>query len=73
MDYKPTLHITNFSDRVRGLNQLKNQELRLTAQDANNLLSDITTMLAEIARLSIELHDQNNQSVQIEVDGGGFK
>jgi hypothetical protein len=73
MDYKPTLHITNFSDRVRGLNQLKNQELRLTAQDANNLLSDITTMLAEIARLSIELHDQNNQSVQIEVDGGRFK
>ena len=73
MDYKPTLHITGFSDRVRGLNQLKNQELRLTAQDANNLLSDITTMLAEIARLSIALHDQNNQSVQIEADGGGFK
>jgi hypothetical protein len=30
-------------------------------------------MLAEIARLSIALHDQSNQSVQIEVDGGGFK
>ena len=73
MYYKPTLHITSFSDRVRGLNQLKSQELRLTVQDANNLLSDITNMLAEIARLSIALNNQANQSVQIEVDGGGFK
>jgi hypothetical protein len=30
-------------------------------------------MLAEIARLSIALNNQANQSVQIEVDGGGFK
>jgi hypothetical protein len=73
MDYNPTIHITNFSDRVRALNQLKTPELRMSSQDANNLLSDITNMLAEIARLSIASHDQSNQSVQIEVDGGGFK
>lgn len=73
MDYNPTIHITTFSDRVRALNQLKNNELRLSAQDANNLLSDITNMLAEIARLSVALNNQSNQSVQIEVDGGGFK
>lgn len=73
MDYNPTIHITNFSDRVRSLNQLRGQELRLTATEANNLLSDITNMLAEIARLSIAINEQSNQSVQIEVDGGGFK
>lgn len=73
MDYNPTIHITGFSDRVRALNQLKTPELRMSAQDANNLLSDITNMLAEIARLSVALNNQSNQSVQIEVDGGGFK
>jgi hypothetical protein len=73
MDYNPTLHITNFSDRVRALNQLKSQELRLTSAEANNLLSDITNMLAEIARLSIVINEQNNQPIEIELDGGGFK
>jgi hypothetical protein len=73
MDYNPTLHITNFSDRVRALNQLKSQELRLTSAEANNLLSDITNMLAEIARLSIAINEQNNQPIEIELDGGGFK
>ena len=73
MDYNPTIHLTSFSDRVRALNQLRSQELKLSAQDANNLLSDITNMLAEIARLSIALNNQTNQPVEIQVDGGGFK
>lgn len=72
MDYKPTLHITGFNDRVRVMNQMKQQELRLTATDANNLQADITGMLAEIARLSILL-DNSKEIVQIAMDGGGFK
>lgn len=72
MDYKPTLHITGFNDRIRVMNQMKQQELRLTATDANNLQADITGMLAEIARLSILL-DNSKEIVQISMDGGGFK
>lgn len=72
MDYKPTLHITGFNDRIRVMNQMKQQELRLTATDANNLQADITGMLAEIARLSILL-DNSKEIVQIAMDGGGFK
>ena len=73
MDYNPTIHIVNFSDRVRSLNQLRGQELRLTATEANNLLSDITNMLAEIARLSAVNAQQQTVPVQVEIDGGGFK
>ena len=73
MDYNPTIHIVNYTDRVRSLNHLRSQELRLTAAEANNLLGDITKMLAEIARLSLALHEQNNQTIEIELDGGGFK
>jgi hypothetical protein len=51
---------------------MKQQEMRLTATDANNLQADITGMLAEIARLSILL-DNSKEIVQISMDGGGFK
>lgn len=72
MDYKPTLHIVNFCDRVRAINQLRNNELRLTAVEANNLHADITTMLAEIARLNLVLQNKNNDVIQVELDGGKF-
>lgn len=72
MDYKPTLNLTAFAERVRGMNQLKAQDLRLTANEANNLHVDITTMLAEIARLSIELKQGNAVVPQIDMDGGKF-
>ena len=54
------------------MNQMKQQEMRFTATDANNLQADITGMLAEIARLSILL-DNSKEIVQISMDGGGFK
>lgn len=73
MDYNPTIHIVNYTDRVRALNQLRSPELRMTAAEANNLLGDITTMLAEIARLNLALQEQNNQPIEIQLDGGGFK
>lgn len=72
MDYKPTIHIVSFADRVRALNQLRSPEFRMSATEANNLHADITNMLAEIARLNLLLQNNNQESVQIEMDGGKF-
>ena len=72
MDYKHTMHIVNFSDRIRALNQLRTPELRLTAVEANNLHADITTMLAEIARLNLQLQNNYNQTIEVQLDGGKF-
>lgn len=72
MDYKPTLHITTFSDKVRALNQLRNNELRMSAAEANNLHADITVMLAEIARLHLLQQNKNNEVIEVELDGGKF-
>ena len=66
------LHIVNFSDRIRALNQLRTPELRLTAVEANNLHADITTMLAEIARLNLQLQNNYNQTIEVQLDGGKF-
>jgi hypothetical protein len=72
MEYKATLSISQFSDRVRVMNQMKSSELRLSPMDANNLHADITQMLAEIARLSIELQQGNAATPEINMDGGKF-
>jgi len=66
------MHIVNFSDRIRALNQLRTPELRLTAAEANNLHADITTMLAEIARLHLQLQNNSNQTIEVQLDGGKF-
>jgi hypothetical protein len=73
MENRYTLHVSAFNDRVRVLNQLKQNELRMTATEANNLLSDITAILAENARLHAQQSNSDNEITQIQLDGGGFK
>jgi hypothetical protein len=73
MDYNPTINILGFNDKLRLMNQTRGLELRMTAIEANNLQADITAMLAEIARLSVLNNQQNEQIVQISIDGGGFQ
>lgn len=68
-----TYHITLFNDRVRAMNQTNKTELRLTAVEANNLLSDITMILAQVSNLQHQLDNANSQVVQVVMDGGGFK
>lgn len=73
MEYNPTINLLSFNDKIRLMNQTKSSELRMTAIEANNLQADITAMLAEIARLSIVNQQQNNQPIEIAIDGGGFQ
>jgi hypothetical protein len=73
MDYNPTVNILAFNDKIRLMNQTRAMELRMTAIEANNLQADITAMLAEIARLGVLNNQQNEQIVQISIDGGGFQ
>jgi hypothetical protein len=73
MENKLTLHVSAFNDRVKAMNQLKNTELRMTSVDANNLLSDIFAVLAEVTRLQAKLSATDNEVVEVIMDGGGFK
>ncbi len=68
-----SMHLSNFNDRVKGMNQLRQTELRLTSVEANNLHSDVFALLAQIARLEAQLAGDSNNVTEIVVDGGGFK
>jgi uncharacterized membrane protein YccC len=68
-----SLHLNTFNDRVKGMNQLRQQELRLTATEANNILSDVFSLLSQIARLEAQLAETAVPVTDVIVDGGGFK
>jgi hypothetical protein len=68
-----THHVSMFNDRVRAMNQTHKTDLRLTAIEANNLLSDIVAVLAQVSSLKQQLDSASEQVVQVVMDGGGFK
>lgn len=74
MDHKLSIHVKNFNDRVRVMNSSQSPTLVMTAQDARNLHADIFAILAQFAELSEKLQSSpENEVVQINMDGGGFK
>ena len=69
-----SIHIKNFNDRVKAMNQTHSRELTMSAQDARNLHADIFAVLALITELSNRLASQTDQSVvEVVMDGGNFK
>lgn len=68
-----TLAMSSFNDRVKAMNQMKQQELKLTATEASNLLSDMFAVLAQVSRLEDQLAQSGSNVVNVVMDGGGFK
>jgi hypothetical protein len=68
-----TLAMTAFSDKVKAMNQMRQPELRLTAVEASNLLSDMFSVLAQVSRLEAELDRSSTNIAEVVMDGGGFK
>lgn len=69
-----SIHIKNFNDRVKAMNQTHSRDLVLTAQDARSLHTDIFAVLALVAELTAKLESGGGgDSIQVSMDGGGFK
>ena len=72
MTDKLSIHVRAFNEKVRIMNQTQKKDLILSAQDARNLHADIFALLSHIAELS-ETPKTTDASIQISMDGGGFK
>lgn len=68
-----SIHIKNFNDRVRAMNQTHSRDLTMTAQDARNLHTDIFAVLALVTELTSQLNTREEATVEVVMDGGGFK
>ncbi len=66
-----SIAIKNFNNKVKVMNQTNGRQLVLSAEEARNLHSDIYNLLANFAEL--QSGAANDNVVQINLDGGGFK
>lgn len=69
---EPSLHLQNFNNKVKSMNQMRARDLTMSADDVRNLHSDIFALLAQIARLEELAARTPEQRLDLTVDGGGF-
>jgi hypothetical protein len=70
-----SLHLKNFNDKVKLMNQTGGRNLMLTANEARSLHSDLFDLLNHCSTLSKQLAaaKSGDSVISIAVDGGGFK
>lgn len=73
MESKLSLHLKNFNNKIKVLNQTNSKELVLTATEARNIHADIFTLLTQIAELT-EIREKVNQDaiVSVAMNGGSY-
>ena len=73
MEHQLSLHLKNFNDRIKVMNQTNGKELTLSASEARQLQSDLFDLLNKINNLTeIKKEQESADVVNIEMDGGGF-
>ena len=70
---KLSIHVRNFNDKVRVMNQTQSKQLTLSALEARNLHADIFALLTQIAELSDRPEPESAVVTQISMNGGTFK
>ena len=73
MEHQLSLHLKNFNDRIKVMNQTNGKELMLTPLEARNIHAGIFELLTKINDLT-ELKQANEAEtlVSVEMDGGDF-
>jgi hypothetical protein len=73
MEHQLSLHLKNFNDRIKVMNQTNAKDLNLSALEARNIHAGIFELLTKINDLT-ELRKTVEQEtlVSVEMDGGGF-
>jgi hypothetical protein len=72
MDNNVPLHIKNFNNKVRAMNQSNGKILTLNAEEARSLHAEIYDLMATISGLSAQLNS-GTTATSVSMDGGGFK
>lgn len=70
MENNVSLHLRNFNDKVKLMNQTGKQNLVLSAHEARSLQSDIFDLLNQVASLSKQTDNTNQNSNDVRMDGG---
>jgi len=72
MEQQLSLHLKNFNNKVKVMNQTNSKELVLTALEARNIQAELFTLLAHIVDLTDIKQETVAEVISVEVNGGGF-
>lgn len=70
MESQLSLHLKNFNNKIKVLNQTNSKELVLTATEARNIHSEIFTLLTQIA--DITALKKQAEIIDVAMEGGTF-
>jgi hypothetical protein len=73
MEHQLSLHLKNFNDRIKVMNQTNAKDLTLTALEARNIHAGIFELLTKINDLTELKKEQEAETlISVEMDGGDF-
>ena len=73
MEHQLSLHLKNFNNRVKVMNQTNAKDLTLTALEVRNLQADIFELLTKINDLTeLRKIEEQETLISVEMDGGNF-
>ena len=72
MEQQLSLHLKNFNNKVKVMNQTNNKDLTLTALEARNIQAEMFDLLTQIADLSKVKKESANEVITVNLNGGKF-
>lgn len=69
-----SLHLQKFIERVRGNDARGGKDFVMPMKDAKGMAADLTELLLELRTLqTAALKPQQDQVIELKIEGGGFK
>ncbi len=72
MENNLPLHLKNFNDKVKVMNQSGKQSMMLTAQEARSIHSDMFELMSLCVKMSKQMNSSNNAASSVNMDGGSW-
>jgi hypothetical protein len=74
MEHQLSLHLKNFNDRIKVMNQTNAKDLNLSVLEARNIHAGIFELLTKINDLTeLKKSVEQEDVISVEMDGGDFK
>ena len=72
LEQQLSLHLKNFNNKVKVMNQTNSKEITLTALEARNIQAEMFDLLTQIADLSKVKKESANEVITVNLNGGKF-
>ncbi len=72
LEQQLSLHLKNFNNKIKVLNQTGAKDLTLSAVEARNIHADIFELLTQIQELAKVKREQANEVITVQLGGNKF-